>query len=127
MGHALGFWLAFGAAVLLLAVALVSGLRRRRRLHLVVAPLAMVALALAIVATEQLLRSYTFPADDLRFHLRFAKTAGLLALPVIGTGLWLWRRPAARRWHRLAVWAFVLATAAATCTGIWLFTRATLR
>src|SRR5262249_46842426 len=81
--HAPGFWLAFLCSVLLLAVALVSGLRGGRRLHLVAGPLAMVALVVAVACTGQLMASYSFPPDDLRFHLGFAKTAGSLALPVI--------------------------------------------
>ena len=125
MPTAPGFWTALAATVLLLGAAFVTGRGRRRRLHLVVGPLAMVVLAVAIVLTEQLMRNYTFAADDLRFHLRFAKAAGLLAVPVMLSGLWLWRRPAARRWHRLAVYVFLLATVLATATGIWLMTRAT--
>jgi hypothetical protein len=123
MGPTLPFWTAFAATLLLLALALATGLRRRRRLHLVVAPLAMGMLALTIVLTEELVRSYAFAPDDLAFHLRFAKTAGVLALAVVATGIWLWRRPAARRWHRIAVWTFLAAAVVATGTGIWLFAR----
>jgi hypothetical protein len=121
MGSTLGFWLSFAATLLLLVIALVSGWRGRRRVHLVAGPLALVLLAIAIVCTEQLMRNYRFPEAALRFHLVFAKTGGLLALPVVVTGVWLWRRPAARPWHRRAVWLFLLGAVAATSTGIWLF------
>jgi len=127
MGHAIGFWCAFAATVLLLVVSLVAGLRRRRRLHLVTGPLTLAMLAVTVAATKDLIANYSFPPDDLRFHLRFAITAGASALPVAATGIWLWRQPRARRWHRLAVWTFVVLTVVATCTGIWLFGRATLK
>jgi len=127
MGHAIGFWIAFVATVLLLVVSLVAGLRGRRRLHLVTGPLTIAMLAVTVVATKDLIASYSFPPDDLRFHLRFAITAGAAALPVVATGVWLWRQPRARRWHRLAVWTFVVLTVVATSTGVWLFSRATLK
>ena len=70
---------------------------------------------------------YAFPEPALRFHLIFAKSAGLLAIPVIVTGIWFWRRPAARNWHRTAVWLFVLATLVATATGFWMFAQGELK
>lgn len=127
MGVAIGFWTAFVATVALLATSLLAGMLGWRRVHLWTGPLTMVALTVAIVCTEQLMRGYTFPAAALQFHLVFAKAAALLALPVIGTGLWLWRRPSARRWHRAAVWSFVALALAATGTGVWLFLQGTPR
>ncbi|MBX3461618.1 MAG: hypothetical protein KF830_00465 [Planctomycetes bacterium] len=119
------FWIGFTATVLLLVVALYTGLRRRRRLHLWLGPLTMVSLALTIVWTEQLVRRYDFPPDVVRTHLGFAKAGGLLALPVVITGLWLWRQPRARRWHRIAVVVWLLSVLTATGTGLWMFAQGT--
>jgi hypothetical protein len=121
MPPVLPFWLAFVATVVLLAVALFTGFTRRRRIHLWVGPLTMVALAIAIVLTEQLLAAYDFPADIKATHLVFAKAGGLLALPVIATGLWLWRSERARLWHRAAVLVWIVAVLTATGTGLWMF------
>ena len=124
---ALPFWIAFVATLLFVVGALVSGYRRRRRLHLVLGPAAMVALTVAILLTEELVRSYEFPEANLRFHLRFAKAAAFLALPVIASGIWLWRSGRARRAHLVFVWVWLVATLVATGTGFWMFSTGTLR
>ena len=116
-----GFWLAFCTTVVLLLVSLVSGLMGRRRVHLVTGPMTIVMLAVAVVMTEQLMRGYTFPPDEMRIHLRLAKSAAAMAVFVVVTGVWLWRRPAARIWHQWAVWLFVILTLSATGTGLWVF------
>jgi len=79
------------------------------------------------VLTEELVRRYEFPPAALRTHLWFAKAGGLLALPVIATGVWLWRRPGARIWHRLAVVVWLVSVLAATGTGLWIFTLGELK
>ena len=121
MPPTLPFWISFVVTVLLLVAALVTGFGRRRRAHLWIGPLTMVVLTVTIVLTEQLMKQYDFPPDELAFHMWFAKAGGLLALPVIATGLWLWRRPEARRWHRAAVIVWLVSVLAATATGLWLF------
>lgn len=123
----LPFWIAFVVTVVAMVAALVTGLTRRRRLHLWLGPVTMVSLAITIVLTEELMGRYRFPPEALRFHLWFAKGAALLALPVIGTGIWLWRRPAARVWHRAAVWVWIVSVLVATGTGLWMFGQGTLR
>lgn len=127
MGPSFGFWLAFSTTVGLLVVSLVSGLLGRRRVHLVTGPLTIVMLGIAVLMTEQLMRGYRFPPEEMRVHLMIAKTAAALALVVVGTGLWLWRRPAARVWHRWTVWLFVVLTLTATGTGIWVFCLSELK
>lgn len=127
MGSTLGFWIGFALTLVALVVSLVSGFRRKRRLHLVTGPLTLVLLAVTVVLTEQLMRNYTFPEESLRFHLHFAKAGGLCAVPVLLTGLWLWRNPRARLWHRLAVVVFVVAALLATGTGLWLFQQGTAK
>lgn len=123
----LPFWIAFVATLVCIVGALISGFRKGRRLHLVLGPAAMVALTFAIVFTEQLVRQYEFPPDNLAFHLLFAKTAAFLALPVIGSGIWLWRNPRVRRWHLATVVIWLVATLVATGTGFWMFSTGVLR
>ena len=127
MPPTLPFWTAFVATVLLMASALWTGFRRRRRAHLWLGPLTMVSLTVAIVLTEELASRYQFPPDVLRTHLIFAKAGGLLALPVIITGIWLWRSERARLWHKIAVFVWIAAVLTATGTGLWMFSEGTLR
>jgi hypothetical protein len=127
MGHAVGFWISFAVTLGLLVTSLVSGIRGGRRVHLVTGPLTLVMLGITIACTKILIRNYEFPAEQLRFHLKFSITATCAAVPVLLTGIWLWRSPAARLWHRLAVWTFVVLALTATGTGIWLFGYATLK
>ncbi len=87
----------------------------------------MASLVVAILLTEKLARLYAFDPEVQRIHLIFAKAGGLLAIPVVLTGLLLWRKPGARRVHRLAVWIFVVATLLATATGVWMFSGAVLK
>ena len=119
------FWIAFVVTLALFGGALWSGLRRRRRLHFVLAPIAIAGLVVTIILTEQLVRAVEFPAEPMRIHLWFAKTAALLVLPVIATGLWTWRSPGRRRMHRLTVFTFLLFVVVATCTGIWVYSLST--
>lgn len=123
MPPTLPFWTAFVATVLLMVGALITGFRGRRGLHLWLGPLTMVALTVAIVLTEELASRYEFPPDVLARHLVFAKAGGLLALPVIATGLWLWRDERARRWHLGCVIVWLVSVLAATGTGLWMFSH----
>ncbi|MEY4830273.1 MAG: hypothetical protein RLZZ562_2069 [Planctomycetota bacterium] len=127
MGADVWFWIALVAAVALMALALASGLQRKRRAHLIAGPASMASLVVAILLTEKLARLYAFDPEVQRIHLIFAKAGGLLAIPVVLTGLLLWRKPGARRVHRLAVWIFVVATLLATATGVWMFSGAVLK
>lgn len=121
------FWSSLAATVGLMVATLVTGLRRRRRPHLWLGPLTMVSLAVTIVLTEQLMARYDFPAEVRAIHLPCAKAGGLLALPVVLTGLWLWRRPSARRWHQVAVVVWLVSVLVATGTGLWMFSHGVLK
>lgn len=127
MPNTVPFWISLLATVLLLVAAMATGLLRRRRPHLWLGPLTIVSLAITIVLTEQLVRRYEFPPDVLRLHLWWAKAGGVLALPVVATGLWLWRQPRARGWHKVAVYVWLVSVLAATGTGLWMFAHGTLR
>jgi hypothetical protein len=121
------FWLALLVTVGMLVAAMATGLRRRRRLHLWLGPLTLVMLVVTVLATEQLVRRYDFPAEVKAIHLPCAKAGGLLALPVLLTGLWLWRSERGRVWHRIAVWLWLCSVLIATGTGIWMFAHGTLK
>jgi hypothetical protein len=123
----LPFWIGLVSTVALRVGSLVTGWLRRRRLHLWLGPLTMVSLTITILLTEELVRRYSFPEDVLRTHLWFAKAGGLLALPVIVTGIWLWRSERARLWHRAAVIVWIVSVLTATGTGLWMFGHGTLR
>ncbi|MBL8756168.1 MAG: hypothetical protein JNK15_22935 [Planctomycetes bacterium] len=125
--HPALFWLSLSVTVLLLVGSLVTGLRRRRRLHLWLGPLTIAMLVVTVLATEQLVRAYDFPADVKAIHMPCAKAGGLLALPVVVTGLWLWRSERGRRWHRVAVWLWLCSVLVATGTGVWMFAHGTLK
>lgn len=116
-----------GITVVLLVGSLVTGWRGRRRLHLWLGPLTMVALTATILLTEQLMARYDFPADTKAIHMPCAKAGGLLALPVVLTGLWLWRSERARGWHRAAVYVWLVSVLVATGTGLWMFGHGTLK
>ncbi|MCB9877283.1 MAG: hypothetical protein H6835_06735 [Planctomycetes bacterium] len=121
------FWVTFVTTVLLLVVSLVTGWTRKRRAHLWLGPLTMVSLVVTVKLTEELVSRYDFPPDDLAFHLKFAKAGGYLALPVILTGVWLWKKPKARLWHQIAVYVWLAAVLTATGTGLWMFGLGTLK
>lgn len=119
------FWIAFVATLATLAGALWTGFRRRRRAHLLLGPVSLVCLAVAILLAERLASVRDFPREPLRIHLWFAKSGALLALPVIVTGLLLWRSPRWRVAHRVCVVLFVAVTLIATGTGLWIFSQST--
>ncbi|MEZ6038495.1 MAG: hypothetical protein R3F29_13510 [Planctomycetota bacterium] len=127
MPSTIPFWITFVTTVLLLVASLVTGWTRKRRAHLWLGPLTMVSLGVTVWLTEELMRRYDFPKDDLAFHLHFAKAGGILALPVILTGVWLWKKPKARLWHQIAVYLWLAAVLTATGTGLWMFGLGTLK
>jgi hypothetical protein len=123
----IAFWASFAVTLALLLGAVWTGFRGRRRAHLRLAPLALVALAVTIVLTEQLLRAVRFPERELGIHLWFAKSGAALVVPVVVTGLLTVRNRRWRRLHRAAVGLFFLCALTATGTGIWVFSLSTAR
>src|SRR5690606_29117886 len=128
------FWASFLVTLALFAAAAWSGATRRRRAHLVLAPLAIAMLTVTVLLTERLARALRFPEPDLCFHLVCAKTAAFLLLPVVVTGLLTLRDrgprergPGWRRLHRACVVTFLVAVVIATGTGVRVFALATVR
>ena len=115
------FWVSFALTLALAAVAITAGLMRKRKLHLLAGPATIALLAVTVVLTERLVKTRDFPAEELRIHLWFAKSGGVLALLVAVTGILLVFRPGMRKVHLAMVVLFLLATVAATGTGIWVF------
>jgi hypothetical protein len=118
------FWLTFSLAVGALLAALWTGVTARRRLHLVVAPAALVLLAVAVGLAVRMGAERAFPEAAMAVHRPIAQAAGLLALLVAATGVVLWRSGRGRRLHLIAVVLFVLAALAATGSGVWCFLQA---
>lgn len=121
------FWGTFVVTLLLLLGAVWTGVKRRRRRHFVVAPLALAGLAITVVLTEELMRGYQFPEREMGIHLPFAWGAAVLVLPVVLTGLLTVRRPRWRRVHLACVGLFFVVALAAIATGVWMFSVATPR
>jgi uncharacterized membrane protein YozB (DUF420 family) len=125
MSSTVPFWTAFIVTVLLLVVALFTGFTRRRKAHLWLGPLTIISLACTILVVERLSSHYTFQPEELAFHLIFAKAGGLMAIPVVVTGIWLWRSERARKWHRIMVYLWLASVVTATGTGLWMFSHGT--
>ena len=123
----LAFWIAFPVTLVLLGCALVTGLTRRRRLHLKLGPLALLSLLVAIVLAVEMGRMRVFPEAEMRIHKVIALIASSLAIAVAITGLWLIKNPRVRRLHKVCVLFFLCAAVVASGTGIWVFTLSTPR
>ena len=119
------FWVFFSLTLLGLAAAMVTGLRGKRRLHLVLAPVCVVLLTVTIVEAERMTGNRSFPPHEMSIHLWFAKTAAALMLPVIVTGLVLWRTARWRRIHFWCVLAFLVMAVTASGTGVWVYSLST--
>ena len=123
----LAFWISFPVTLLLLGVALFTGLTHRRRAHLVCGPVALVSLGIAIVFAVLMGKLRVFPPQEMRLHRMIATTAGLLAILVAVTGIWLYYSPRMRKVHKALVLVFIVAALGASGTGIWVFTLSTPR
>jgi hypothetical protein len=121
------FWIVFPITLVMLSGALWTGRTKRRRVHLRLAPLSMVFLAVSIFFAVRMGQLRNFPPDEMRIHRAIAVTAALLALPVILSGVALFRSPSWRRVHRIAVTLFLVAALAASATGVWVFSLSTAR
>ena len=119
------FWIFFSLTLIGLAVTLITGLLAQRRLHLVLGPTCVVLLVVTIVMAERMTANRSFPPHEMAIHLWFAKTAAALMLPVIVTGLVLWRTARWRRLHFWCVVAFLVMAVTASGTGVWVFSLST--
>ncbi len=121
------FWSSLGLTVVFLVISLVSGMRRRRRLHLITGPLTLALLGTAIVFAVKLGGIRDFPPAEMNVHRFFAVVGAFLALPVALTGVCLLVNPATRLAHRFCVVLFAIFTLSATATGVWVYLLSTPR
>ena len=118
----MGFVIALVVTVLLLALDVWSGKTARRRPHVVLACVTLVALAVAIYFAERVGSYWTFPKGPLNVHLGLAYAATILALCVALSGVLHLYGKAPRKVHAAIAWLFVAGVIAATATGVWIFT-----
>ena len=122
-------WVLFLSSVVVLVALLIAdvitGLRGARKAHLILVACTVPMLALAIYEADSVGRFYTFGRTILTIHLTLAKTATLAVLPVAASGLWVLRTGRCRRVHFWIVMGFLAFAAAASVTGVLLFTDAT--
>ena len=119
------FWTVFPITLVLLSSAVWTGRRSRRRIHLRLAPLSLAFLGLAIWMAIRMGQARVFPEEVMAIHRPIATLAAVLVVPVIGSGIALYRSEAWRRVHRICVTVFLGAALTATGTGIWAFSMST--
>ncbi|MEE9128292.1 MAG: hypothetical protein V3U11_14260 [Planctomycetota bacterium] len=119
------FFLALGATLVAVFMTVQTGRRGDRMAHLVRALSTVGLLGVTILLALWLGEQLDFPTDAMDIHKIFARTAGLLVLPVVGTGIVLWHRPAWRIAHRACVYLLLVVLLIAVGTGIWVFSLST--
>ncbi len=119
MFETIGFLVALLLTVVALGATLVSGLRRRRKPHLVRAIATVVLLATTVVFALLLGEVRHFPEWEMSVHKIFSRAGAFLVVPIVVTGAMLWRRPGWRSAHRVFVGLFLIAVLGAAATGVW--------
>ena len=121
----ISFFLALGTTLVVAFMTVKTGRRGDRRAHLVRALSTVGLLGITIVLALWLGTQRDFPAEAMAIHKIIARAAGLLVLPVVGTGIMLWHRPSWRIAHRACVYLLLVVLVVAVGTGIWVFTLST--
>ncbi len=120
MSPALSFVLALAVTLVLLTCVVVTGLRKRRRVHITCVVLALASLAATIWRAERLGEHYDLESAGriTEIHLMLAKLSVCAYLLPVASGLLSLRRPRLVTWHgRLAFLARGL-TIASAVTGV---------
>jgi len=128
--NAEGRFAAFLALTLLfLGLAVATGLRRKRRAHLVVVACAIASLGASIAATRPLGALYDFESAGRIYpvHLFIAKTTAALYLLPIATGALTLRRVRFRALHSKVAFLVLGMTVVTAATGMWLLLAAERR
>ena len=119
------FFLALGMTLVVAFMTVQTGRRGDRRAHLARALSTVGLLGVTILLALWLGEQRDFPAAAMAIHKIIARTAGLLVLPVVGTGIMLWQRPSWRIAHRACVYLLLVMLLVAVGTGIWVFSLST--
>jgi CDP-diglyceride synthetase len=103
-----------------MALTVVSGVKRRRRVHLARAISTVVLLAVTVVFAYLMGRyERSLPEREMGIHRIFSMTvAGVLPFVAI-TGIMLWRDGRWRRLHQICVGVLLIGTVCALATGLW--------
>ena len=111
-----------GLTLSLLAGAVATGLRARRRIHLTLVSCTVLSLAVTIFFAGRLGRLYDLEAAGwiTPVHLSIARLCTAAYLLPFGTGLWTLRHPEGRPWHRRAAFFVVGLTVLTAATGTWM-------
>ena len=121
------FFLALGVTLVAVLMTVRTGRRGDRRAHLARALSTVGLLGVTILLALWLGEQREFPKEAMAIHKIVARTAGLLVLPVVCTGIMLWQRPSWRIAHQACVYLFLVVILAAVGTGIWVFSLSTPR
>ncbi len=122
MSPDLAFFSCLGTTLLVLGLVVVTGLRAKRGVHLVLVATAVVLLVATIYFAEQLGDDYDLESAGwiTPFHLTLAKiTTACYLLPVV-TGIRTLRDPGRRRAHRWAAFTVLALSVATFATGLWM-------
>lgn len=119
MSPTVGFLVFLALTLAGLACAVATGLKARRRRHLVSVAASLVCLAATIYYAKELGRQFDLESAGVitPIHLTMAKVTTALYLLPIATGITTIFRPAARRWHRRAAFLVLAMTVLTAITG----------
>jgi len=115
----IGFVAFLVVTLALLAGAILAGRRARRRRHLSLVAATFASLGATIYFAERLGEQFDLESAGwlYPFHLAVAKTAVLLYVLPVATGIATLRQARWRRWHARAAWAVVSFTVATAVSG----------
>ncbi len=117
---AIGFLIALGITLALLAAVVVTGKRAQRRRHLPLVLLTLIALATTIYFAERLGEYYDFSSGQKihDVHIFLAKTTVVAYLLPLATGLWTIRHARTRTLHGRVALCVLGLTVLTAVTGV---------
>lgn len=122
MSPGAGFLAFFLLTLAFLGAVVVTGLRARRRLHLVFVALTVAALGVTVYFAYGLGRIYDLERAGwiTPVHMTLARVNTLALLAPVATGIATWRNPARRPLHRRAAFLVIALTVVTAATGAWM-------
>jgi len=121
-----GFLGFLALTLVLLGLVVLTGLRARRRVHLLCVSLALGALGVTIWFAEQVGEHYDLEAAGwiTPVHLALAKGTTLLYLLPLVSGVLTWRDARWKPWHRRFAFSVLGLTVLTAVTGTWMLLAA---